>query len=189
VRTVLAKPGVEYSPDLPRGLRRVSERTHKSQTRRSATDKGAAVPPAGGTRFRVLREDIRAHPEYGRGDPCYSDRRAKHYLFSTVFHRQGTVSTSVARPVSIGPHFWGSITGDPSIPHSGVRSAGDSIYDKSLTGELILPSRTANQYLARVYRREPRTNIWPGPDIGSRFATVKLVHRSEIYHPGGVESL
>ncbi len=29
-----------------------------------------------------------------------------------------------------------------SIPHSGVRSAGDSIYDKSLTGEPILPSRT-----------------------------------------------
>ena len=54
-------------------------------------------------------------------------------------------------PVSIGPHFWGSITGDPSIPHSGVRSAGDSIYDKSLTGEPILPSRTANQYLARYW--------------------------------------
>jgi hypothetical protein len=32
----------------------------------------------------------------------------------------------------------------------------------------------------QFYRREPRTNIWP--DIGSRFATVKLVHQSEIYH-------
>ena len=63
--------------------------------------------------------------------------------------RRGQCSPGVARPVSIGPHFLGSITGDPSIPHSGVRSAGDSIYDKSLTGEPILPSRTANQYLAR----------------------------------------
>jgi hypothetical protein len=44
-----------------------------------------------------------------------------------------------------------SITGDPSIPHSGVRSTGDSIYDKSLTSEPILPSRTANQYLARYW--------------------------------------
>ena len=26
---------------------------------------------------------------------------------------------------------------DPSIPHSGVRSAGDSIYDEFLTGELF----------------------------------------------------
>ena len=32
----------------------------------------------------------------------------------------------------------------------------------------------------QFYRREPRTNICP--DIGSRFTTVKLVHRSEIYH-------
>jgi hypothetical protein len=62
------------------------------------------------------------------------------------------------------------------------------VIDKSLTGEPILPSRTADQYLAvnQFYRREPRTNMWPdiGPrsDIGPRFATVKLVHRSEIYH-------
>jgi hypothetical protein len=38
-----------------------------------------------------------------------------------------------------------------------------------LTGEPILPAQTANQYLA---------NIWP--DIGSRFAPVKLVHRPDI---------
>ena len=50
----------------------------------------------------------------------------------------------------------------PLVPTSGVRSPvihqfptlgfdprGDSIYDKSLTGEPILPSRTANQYLVR----------------------------------------
>jgi hypothetical protein len=40
---------------------------------------------------------------------------------------QGTTqqneSPGVARPVSIGPHFWGSITGDPSISPSGVRCA------------------------------------------------------------------
>ena len=61
----------------------------------------------------------------------------------------------------------------PSVPTSGVRSpvihqfptlgfdpvAGDSIYDKSLTGEPILP--------------------WP--DFGLRFVTV-MVHQSEIYH-------
>ena len=62
-----------------------------------------------------------------------------------------------------------------------------------LTGELFLPSRTANQYLARycgqiLVRVPPRTNIWPDivasywfdiwPDIGSRYATVKIVHRS-----------
>jgi hypothetical protein len=40
----------------------------------------------------------------------------------------------------------------------------------------LINLRPVNQF----YRREPRTNIWP--DIGSRFATVKLVHRSEIYH-------
>jgi len=57
--------------------------------------------------------------------------------------------------------------GGPSIPHSGARSAGDSVYDKSLTGEPTLPARTANQYLAKYC---------------SRFAPVKLVHRSEIYH-------
>jgi hypothetical protein len=28
----------------------------------------------------------------------------------------------------------------------------------------------------QFYRRKPRTNIWP--DVGSRFAPVKLVHRS-----------
>jgi hypothetical protein len=52
----------------------------------------------------------------------------------------------------------------PSVPTSGVRSPvihqfpplgfdprRDSIYDKSLTGEPILPSRTANQYLARYW--------------------------------------
>ena len=72
VRTVLAKPGVECSPDLPRGLRRVSESTPISRKRA------------------------------GR-------------------HRQRC-----------------------SCPTRG----GDSIYDKSLTGEPILPSRTANQYLA-----------------------------------------
>jgi hypothetical protein len=33
VRTVLAKPGVECSPDLPRGLRRVSESTPISRRR------------------------------------------------------------------------------------------------------------------------------------------------------------
>jgi hypothetical protein len=49
-----------------------------------------------------------------------------------------------------------------------------------VTGELFLPSRTANQYLAYFYRRVPRTNIWP--DIGSRYATVKIVHQSEIHH-------
>ena len=70
---------------------------------------------------------------------------------STVRTRSRGCSPGVARPVSIGPHFWGSITGDPSIPHSGVRSAGDPIYDKPLTGEPILPSRTANQYLARYW--------------------------------------
>jgi hypothetical protein len=50
-----------------------------------------------------------------------------------------------------------------------------------LTGEPILPARTANQYLSMInrltgeaiLRRDPRTNIWP--DIGSRFAPVKLV--------------
>ncbi len=31
----------------------------------------------------------------------------------------------------------------------------------------------------QFYRREPQTKIWP--DFGSWFATVKLVHRSEIY--------
>jgi hypothetical protein len=40
-----------------------------------------------------------------------------------------------------------------------------------MTGEPFLPARTANQYLAGS-----RTNIWP--DIGSRFAPVKMVHRS-----------
>jgi len=45
------------------------------------------------------------------------------------------------------------------------------VYDKSLTGEPILPSRAANQYLARYWFA----------DIGSLFATVKSVHRSEIY--------
>jgi hypothetical protein len=54
--------------------------------------------------------------------------------------------------------------------------------DKSLTGELILPSRTANQYLARARYWFAVRDGKPGPDIGSRFATVKLVHRSEIYH-------
>jgi hypothetical protein len=52
----------------------------------------------------------------------------------------------------------------PSVPTSGVRSPvihqflplgfdprRDSIYDKSLTGEPILPSRTADQYLARYW--------------------------------------
>jgi hypothetical protein len=87
----LAKPGVECSPDLPRGLRRVSESAPISRRR------------------------------VGR-------------------HRR-----RCSRPTR----------------------GGDSIYDKSLTGEPILPART-------------RTNICP--DIGSRFAPVKLVHRSEIYH-------
>ena len=36
-----------------------------------------------------------------------------------------------------------------------------------LTGELFLPSRTANQYLARYW---------------FAVATVKIVHRSEIHH-------
>ena len=73
VRTVLAKPGVECSPDLPHGLRRVSE----------------SAPMR---RRRVGR------------------------------HRR-----RCSRPIR----------------------GGDSIYDKLLTGEPILPARTANQYLAR----------------------------------------
>ncbi len=75
VRTVLAKPGVECSPDLPRGLRRVSESAPISRRR------------------------------VGR-------------------HRQ-----RCSRPTR----------------------GGDSIYDKSLTDEPILPSRTANQNLARYW--------------------------------------
>jgi hypothetical protein len=39
--------------------------------------------------------------------------------------------------------------------------------DEFLTGELFLPSRTANQYLARYW---------------FAVATVKIVHRSEIHH-------
>jgi len=75
---------------------------------------------------------------------------------------------------------------------------------KSLTGEPILPSQTANQYLAtpvnQFHRRKTSqtanqylARYWfavcdgkigspEWPDIGSLFATVKLVHRSEIYH-------
>ncbi len=34
----------------------------------------------------------------------------------------------------------------------------------------------------QFYLREPRTNFWPEPDTGSRFAPVKLVPRSGIYH-------
>jgi len=56
----------------------------------------------------------------------------------------------------------------------------------ALTGEPILPSRIANQYLAR-YWFAVRDGKIGSPvrdlsDIGSLFATVKLVHRSEIYH-------
>jgi hypothetical protein len=59
VRTVLAMPGVECSPDLPRGLRRVSKSAPISRRRvsRHPTAQvqrhraGAAVPPAGGARF------------------------------------------------------------------------------------------------------------------------------------------
>jgi hypothetical protein len=59
-----------------------------------------------------------------------------------------------------------------------------SLIDKSLTGEPILPSRTADKYLANIWPdigpRFATARYWP--DIGPRFATVKLVHRSEIYH-------
>jgi hypothetical protein len=55
--------------------------------------------------------------------------------------------------------------------------------DKSLTGEPIFPGQTANQYLARywfaVCAGKIGSPVWP--DTGSRFAPVKLVHRSEIY--------
>jgi hypothetical protein len=135
------------------------------------------VPPAGGT-AAPLSVPTYASATYG----CALAHSPQTTLEvrASFYSRLSQPVTAIARPVSIGPHFWGSITCDRSIPHSGVRSAGDSIYDKSLTGEPILPSRTVNQYLNQFYRSEPRTNIWP--DIGSRFATVKLVHRSEIYH-------
>jgi len=48
VRTVLAKPGVECSPDLPRVAASERERTHKSQTRRSAPTKVQPSHPRGG---------------------------------------------------------------------------------------------------------------------------------------------
>ncbi len=94
--------------------------------------------------------------------------RATFYSRLSQYGPQGPGGApGVARPVSIGPHFWGSITCDPSIPHSGVRSAGDSIYDKSLTGEPILPSRTANQNLAN--KSEGATvDKWEGK-IGAKF--------------------
>jgi hypothetical protein len=50
-----------------------------------------------------------------------------------------------------------------------------------LTGEPILPARTANQYLARYWFAVRAGKIGSPvrrPDIGSRFAPVKLVNRS-----------
>jgi hypothetical protein len=50
--------------------------------------------------------------------------------------------------------------------------AGANNLINRMTGEPNLPVRTANQYLARYW-------FAVGPDIGSRFAAVKLVsHRS-----------
>jgi len=53
VRTVLSKPGVECSPDLPRVAASERERTHKSQTRRSAPTKVQPSHPRGGARFMM----------------------------------------------------------------------------------------------------------------------------------------
>jgi hypothetical protein len=61
----------------------------------------------------------------------------QHGSHPAALHLRGTLSApggglppGVARPVSIGPHFLGSINGDLSIPHSGFDPAGDSIYDR-----------------------------------------------------------
>jgi hypothetical protein len=51
VRTVLAKPGVECSPDLPRGLRRVSESAPISR-RRVGRHRQRCIDPRG-TRFMM----------------------------------------------------------------------------------------------------------------------------------------
>ena len=139
VRTVLAKPGVKCSPDLPRGLRRVSESAHnKPQTRRSAPMKVQWSPPAGGT--QTTREV--------RATFVQSSRGALHLRGAFLPERSRGWSPGVARPVSIGPHSGVRSPVIHQFPPLGFDPRRDSIYDKSLTGEPILPSRTANQYLA-----------------------------------------
>ena len=74
------------------------------------------------------------------------------YLASTVRTVRGQCSPDAG--VSVPPALHARF---PLVPTSGVRSPvihqfptlGFDPHDKSLTGEPILPSRTANQYLAR----------------------------------------
>jgi hypothetical protein len=138
----------------------------------------------------------------------FYSRLSQHGYHAAPLHLRGALPArsrgrppGVARPFSIGPHFWGSIYPCPTL---GFDLTGDSSYDKSpdrgtnftgakcepisgqnrLTGEPIL---SANQYLARYWfavrfgkigSPVRRCIINRGPDIGSQFASVKLFHRS-----------
>ena len=73
---------------------------------------------------------------------------------------------------AFAPHYPTTISLHPNteaLDASGnIVPFGTNLLMNFLTGELFLPSRTANQYLVRY--------------CGSRYATVKIVHRSEIHH-------
>jgi hypothetical protein len=67
----------------------------------------------------------------------HSTTGLQHGSHAASLHLRGTLPAPgggppalQARPVSIGPHFLGSITCDLSIPHSEFDPAGDSIYDR-----------------------------------------------------------
>jgi hypothetical protein len=125
------------------------------------------VPPAGGTAAPSV--PICASAAYGcsltrRKPRGRSGLHSTPCLASTVLTRRlaPSVVRGLARTVPGGPpalHAWfpsvptaggGDLTGDLSMPHSGVRSREGFMMNR-MTGEPILPARTANQYLARFW--------------------------------------
>jgi hypothetical protein len=118
VRTVLAKPGVECSPDLPRGLRRVSESAPISR-RRVDQYRRCNRPTRGGDSIYDRQIGLLT------GEPILPAQTANQYLANQFYRRKPRTNIwpdIEQRWQPLGDGRWGRVVGREGTERSVGRS-------------------------------------------------------------------